>query len=95
MPPPPPAPFIVNVNVVTPAGTVRVCVPEVANVTDAVVVPWNEDPALLFQLLPEIEVTVYVYTVPEARPVSEHEVVAIMPWQPLPLGTAAPLRVTV
>jgi len=58
MAPPPPAPVIVKLNVVTWAGTVRVWVPDVANVTAAVVVPWNDALAVLCQLLPEIELTV-------------------------------------
>jgi len=58
MPPPPPPPLIAKLNVVTPAGTVKVWVPADANVTLAVVVPWNEELAALFQLLPETALTV-------------------------------------
>jgi hypothetical protein len=57
MAPPPPAPFIVKLNVVTPAGTVSVCVPAVAKLTVAYVVPWNEE-LVLVQLLPAIALTV-------------------------------------
>jgi hypothetical protein len=35
-----------------------------------------------------------VYAVPEERPVSVHEVDAIVPKQPLPLGTGEPFLVT-
>ncbi len=53
VPQPPPPPFIANVNVVTHAGSVTVWLPAVLKLTDAAdVVPWNEELAVLTQVLP-------------------------------------------